>query len=239
MPDESATPEAAREIDLARGCARGEAAAIERFEAEYLSVVPGALASMRLPPATVDEVRQLVRTKLLVADEPGGEPRIVQYAGKGQLRGLVSVVAVRTALGVIRGDKHGVRAGEDELSALPSPERDPELAFLKAHYRAAFRAAFEEAARALGAHERNLLRLHFVGCVTLDDLARMYEVHRTTIVRTLAKAKKALFEETRKGMRRQLQIGPAELDSIMALIESRLEVSVGRMLESVSEEHDE
>jgi RNA polymerase sigma-70 factor len=214
------------EIAFAEACARGEAAALERFEQDYLSIVSTALAHMKLDPIEVDEVRQIVRDRLLVGDPP----RILEYAGEGTLRGLVKVIAVRAALDRVR--KQARDAPDDALVNLASPANDPELAFLKDTYRAAFADAFAEAVKGLDARERNLLRLHHLGGVTLDDLAKMYGVHRATVVRQLASVRATLLSETQKGLKRRLKIGAAELESIMKLIESRLEVSVDGLLRS-------
>jgi RNA polymerase sigma-70 factor (ECF subfamily) len=224
--------DAAVEVALAAGCADKDAAALEAFEARYLATVPAALAHMRLDKAVVDEVQQQVREKLLVAAD-GEEAKVLRYAGRGALRGLVKVVAVRAAISLLRKGKHEIGGGDDELHALPSPEQDPELRFMKERYRSAFRAAFETAIRGLDSHDRNLLRLHFVGEMTFDELSRMYGVHRSTVVRSVKKARDRIFKETRNGLRRELRIGPAELESIMELIRSRLDVSVGRMLRTM------
>ena len=56
---------------------------------------------MKLPAATVDDVRSIVRDKLLL---PDGDrpPRIIDYAGRGRLRGLIQVSATRAAIDRIR-----------------------------------------------------------------------------------------------------------------------------------------
>lgn len=222
----------AAEMYLACGCSRGDAAALSAFEKHYLSAVTGAVAHMKLSAALVDDVRQQVREKLLVARD-GARPRIDDYAAQGRLRGLVSVVAVRTAISALRKTRREVFVGDDDLARLPTAERDPELAYMKEMYRAEFKTAFEAAIRALGSRDRNLLRMHLLSGVTLEKLADMYGVHRATVVRWLAKVRKTLFSDTRKRMRARLEVSPAELDSLMRLIESRLDVSVQRMLHTM------
>jgi RNA polymerase sigma-70 factor, ECF subfamily len=219
------------ELELARACARGDAAALAAFDERYLRAVGDALASMKLGAATVDEVRQLVRTKLLVGED-GAPPRIVEYAGHGTLLGLVKVMAVRTAVSLLRKTRREVSGAE--LGELPTPGHDPELAFMKQHYRDAFKSAFEAAVAALGDHERNLLRLHHVGGMTLDELGRMYGVHRATVVRSLARARTQLLAATRRGLEERLQADRSEVESIIGLLQSRFEVSVARMLASSS-----
>jgi RNA polymerase sigma-70 factor (ECF subfamily) len=224
----------AAEMYLACGCSRGDATALAKFEAHYLSAVTGAVAHMKLSAALVDDVRQQVREKLLVSKD-GARPKIDDYAAQGRLRGLVCVVAVRTAISALRKTKREVHLGDDDLAQLPTAERDPELAYMKEMYRAEFKTAFEQAVRALESRDRNLLRMHLLSGVTLEKLADMYGVHRATVVRWLAKVRKTLFTDTRKRMRARLEVSPTELDSLMRLIESRLDVSVQRMLHTIDE----
>ncbi len=228
-PVAAITADAAAELHLAIACARGDAAAIRGFEDRYMDAVPAALASMRLPPATVDEVRQEVRRKLLVADDDGAPPRILDYAGAGTLRGLVGVVAARTALSLLRKKDHA--APPHELLDLADAAPDPAVQLLKARYRVAFRAAFEAAVATLEARDRNLLRLHYLGGVTLDQLASMYNVHRATAVRWLADVRRRVLAATRKRLADD-GVESSQLGGMMALIESQLDLSVHRLLAS-------
>jgi RNA polymerase sigma-70 factor, ECF subfamily len=219
------------ELHLALACADGDPVAIGHFERRYLDVVAPALAHMKLPAATVDDVRAAVRDKLLLADGDR-RARILDYAGHGRLRGLVQVSAVRTAISVLRhADREILVAGDDVAAQLASPDHDAELALIKEQYRAAFAAAFAESARDLDRRDRNLLRLHYLGGVTLEQLAAMYGVHRATVVRWMAAARQALLGGTRQRMRDRLAAD--ELDHVMALIHSRIDVSVRRLLASI------
>src|SRR5205085_1000712 len=118
----------------------------------YLDVVPLALAQMRLPPATVEDVRATVRDRLLLAD--GDQPpRVLQYAGRGRLKGLVQVTATRAAIDRLRHEQREVELPSDHALAAPG---DVELSLIKAQYRAAFTAGFQRAVAALSMRDRNL-----------------------------------------------------------------------------------
>jgi RNA polymerase sigma-70 factor (ECF subfamily) len=231
-------PDLVTETFLALACAEGDAAAITAFERSYLDAVPQALAHMRLPAATVDGVRAAVRDKLLLRDGDRA-PRILDYAGRGRLRGLVHVSAVRAALSLVRAGARERLVPDSDLAALPSPEIDPELQLMKDQHRAAFAEAFAEAARALTSRDRNLLRLHFLDGMTLKQLAAMYGVDRATVVRWLAAVRKDLLGDTRKRMSARTAMSEGELDSAMRLIESRLDVSVQRLLSSLDTQRSE
>ena len=224
------TAAAVGELHLAIACARGDGAAIAAFDRAYLDVVPQALAAMKLPAATVDDVRATVRDRLLIGD---GEraPRVLDYAGKGRLRGLIQVTATRAAIDRLRHEEREAELpGDDKLAAAG----DVELSLIKAQYRDAFVAGFAAAVGGLERRDRNLLRLHFLGGVTLEQLAQMYGVHRATVVRWLAAAREAVLAATREQVAATLGGAPSEeLDEMFALVKSRVELSVERLLASV------
>jgi RNA polymerase sigma-70 factor (ECF subfamily) len=224
----SPTASAVTELHLAIACARGDNAAVAAFDRHYLDVVPQALAGMKLPQATVDDVRSMVRDKLLLSD--GSKPaRILDYAGRGRLRGLVQVSATRTAIDRIRL--------EDKEAELPAKEfagpTDVAMSLIKAQYRAAFAEGFAKAVAGTSRRDRNLLRLHFLGGVTLEQLAQMYNVHRATVVRWIAAARDTVFAATREHVAAKIAAPSDELDEMFDLVKSRVEISVERLRASV------
>ncbi len=222
------TPVGAAELYLALACAKGDAAAIAAFDRDYLAVVPVALAGMKLPAASVEDVRATVRDKLLLAD--GDKmPRVVEYAGRGRLKGLIQVTATRTAIDRIR---HEAKEAELPKRELAGPT-NVELSLIKAQYREAFSAGFAQAVAAASRRDRNLLRLHFLGGVTLEQLAQMYGVHRATVVRWLAAARESVFGKTREHVAQTIGAPDDELDEMFELVKSRVEVSVERLLASI------
>ena len=216
------------ELYLALACAKGDAKAIATFERDYLSVVPIALASTKLPAATVEDIRAAVRDRLLL------DGRIVEYAGRGRLRGLVQVTASRMAIDRIRHDEREQPLPEgDRLAGVG----DVELSLIKAQFRDAFAAGFAAAVGKLPRRDRNLLRLHLLGGVTLESLAQMYGVHRATVVRWLGAAREAVLTATRDHVASELRAPADELDEMFELVRSRVELSVERLLASVEKSH--
>lgn len=196
------------------------------FEARYLEPLGTRLSRLRLSPAELDEVKQRTREKLLVATEAGAL-RIEEYAGQGRLAGLIQVVATREALTLFRAARREAPLADDALIGV---DFDPGLEMLKGEAREAFRVAFEQAVRSLEPRERNLLRLHLLGGVTLEQLAKLHGVHRATVVRWLAAAREQLLARTRSALGSALGIQGQELESVMGAIQSRLDVSVERVL---------
>lgn len=226
------------ELWLACAIGRGDEGAARVFDQRYVAPLDVTLARMKLAPAELDEVKQLVRAKLLVRapDDRGAmRARVEEYAGRGRLAGLVQVAATREALTLLRGARRHAPPDDDELRDPVLGEADPALEGLKAKYRVAFRQAFAQAVAGLTAKQRNLLRLHFLGGVTLEQLAAMEGVHRATIVRWLREAREAALEATRAALGRTLGVRPDELASLHALAASRLDASLERVLRTGDE----
>ncbi|MBL4632483.1 MAG: hypothetical protein JKY56_01350 [Kofleriaceae bacterium] len=216
-------------IFLGHACAAGEQEALRAFDAEYIGRIPRMLSHMKLSPSALDEIAQQVRFKLLVGSETD-PPKIASYAGRGKLAGMVQVVATRIAISISRKQKPEV--GEEKLLGIASPETDLGLHYIKQQYRSAFKSCFERAVATLSSRDRNLLRLHLLEKVTLEKLAVIYDVHRATIVRWLAKARQDLFAQTKTLLSSELKLEASDFASLMRLIESNLDLSTSRILSS-------
>jgi RNA polymerase sigma-70 factor, ECF subfamily len=207
----------------------GDNHAIAVFEVETIEPIGRVLAHMQPAAVLIDEVKQLVRTKLLL---PTGDraARVGEYSGRGELRSWVGVIATREALSLLRRDAKTTTPGDDALLAMPSPLTGPELGFLKERYRDEFRSAFTSALGELTPRDRNALRHHYVQGLTIDQIATMYGIHRSNAARRVAKGRDELLSATRRRLVLGLKVDRVEFESIMRLIESRIDVSIQRML---------
>jgi RNA polymerase sigma-70 factor (ECF subfamily) len=70
--------------------------------------------------------------------------------------------------------------------------------------------------------------------LTLDQIAATYQVHRATVARTLASAREQLLSGTRAGVIAILGIAPDELASAIKELDSRIELSLSRVLRDPS-----
>jgi RNA polymerase sigma-70 factor (ECF subfamily) len=214
------------ELALADRVTRGDAAAIREFEARYLAPVRPTLRAMGISDADVADIEQSLRVKLLVGED--GQPaRLRDYAGQGRLGGLVRVAAVREALALVRKRKS---SSEDWLDELSSPDDDPALLEVKARHRAAFKDAFEEAVRSLSPREHALLGLHLLKRRSVDQIGVIYGVHRATAARWVDAAKRSLRSLTSKVLAERHGLTGSELDRVVELVESRIELSIDRLL---------
>ena len=60
-----------------------------------------------------------------------------------------------------------------------------------------------------------------------EDLAEAYAVHVNTIARWLARARTSLEDGVRAALRSRLKVGEGQFTSILRLVRSQLDVSLG------------
>jgi RNA polymerase sigma-70 factor (ECF subfamily) len=227
---EAEHPLAPDEIYLACACALRDPAAITAFEKRYFGVIAPVLSRMSLSRDQIAEVEQLLRVRLFVA-EAGELPRVVSYAGDGQLGGLVRVAALRAGLNLLR-DAGKLERDDAGFEDLPITADTPELSQLKAQHRAAFKAAFEDAIETLESRDRSLLQLSIVKGHGIDRIAAIYAIHRATAARWLQAARDNLTKQVHKLLAARLNTPVDELGDLLPLVESRLELSLERLLRS-------
>jgi len=224
----------AGELALASACAHGDPIALRHFETTYFGIIDAALAPMKLPAGVADEVRQLVRTKLLVGDGDA-LPKIRDYAGRGQLGGLVRVIAVRTALTLVKHQHNQVPIDDIESQSVAeeilATSVAPELQLVKQRYRGEFKDAFERAIGELSARDRTLLKLHLLERSTIDEIGALYKVHRATAARWLEAIRDRLGDRTRELLGEKLDLGSTELDSVVRVVQSQISLSIDRLLD--------
>ena len=213
---------------VACACASGDVRAIAAVETRYVPDVDAALGKMGLPSDRIAEVKQGLR-KLLFVGEEGAPPRIAEYRGTGDLRAWLRVTATRAALKLLR--KHGRETSTDDaILEARSLDDDPELAYMKASYRQAFREAFQESLESLHPKERTLLKQQIVDGLGIDELGVLYQVHRATAARWVQSARETLLTRTRRTFMMRARITSDECESIMRLVRSQLDVSLHRRL---------
>jgi len=221
------------DLYLATACARGDAAALRRFESDYLAKVPHWL---KLPPGDheiVAEVRQRVATRALVGRD-GTPPRIAQYTGRGPLWAWVRIIALRehARLRHELGRQHAVEVGtDDELDHLArSGELSADLVAVRARYQPAMTAAFRAAIAALAPRDRTLLRLAYVDGLSLDAVGRMYGVNKSTVSRWLATCRGEVLASAGERLRAELGIPAGDVESLLGLMPRDLDVSLDGLL---------
>lgn len=218
------------ELYLAAACARGDTAALVLLRARYFNPLAVPLRRLGLGAAQRDDVWQTLCTRLLVSDA-GAPPRIVRYAGTGELAGLVRVAATRIALNTLEHDKRHA-SGDSWFDSLPASASDPELHAMKRQHRAALKEELEAAIRTLSRRQRMILRLHLVERVGIDAIAAICSVHRATAARQISLARDTLTIRVRAGLIARWHVSDPELPELKALVDSQLDLSLKRLLAS-------
>jgi RNA polymerase sigma-70 factor, ECF subfamily len=220
----------APDLYLACACAAGSARAIEALERHTFNVIEAAAHRMRASSSVVDEARQIVRKEVLLARE-GKPPGIARFSGRGDLRGWIRVTAVRQILRLLRSTDKEQELEDDALYEMLTPVDDLEIEHFKRVYRGEFSAALQDAIRELPRKERTVLRYQAIDGLSIDEVGAIYGVHRATAARWAARAREALLIGTRHALMRRLRISEAEVDSVLRLVQSRLDLSLERFLQ--------
>ena len=201
---------------LACALARGNAAALRAFD-EMLSAIQD------------EEVRQLVRHKLLVA-EPGKSPKIAEYGGRGGLKTWLRIVATRTALDLNAVKAREIPVERDTLEFVIGAGEDPSSTFSSSatgkNFAPPSPTRSPRSSRAIAAS----LRYAFGQNLSIDVIGTLYGVHRATAARWVVTAHEELKKTLRKTMMARLDVKPDEYASILRLIESRIEISFDRLM---------
>jgi RNA polymerase sigma-70 factor (ECF subfamily) len=215
------------DLYLAFALAAGNTLAVRTFEDKLVPQIDVALRRMRLAGGTADEVKQALRFEMLVGE---GAPKIADYAGRGELAAWVRISATRKALKIIRKGQREETLDEILLDHWPAGVTDPRQKHLRSQYTGELKRAIRESFAALEVRQRNLLRQHILDELTIDDLARLYRVHRATCARWLADARAELSKGTRKRLVQALGVGKDEVESLLRFLDSDIELSISRIL---------
>jgi RNA polymerase sigma-70 factor (ECF subfamily) len=220
-------------VYLAIACAAGDPRAITRFEADFLGEVDVSASRVRATPDQAAEVRGHLR-RILFVSEPGRPAATGEFSGKGDLRSYVRVMATRELIRLVNKGRREVGIPDEAVLDLLSPATDPELGYLRDQYRADVDAAIRTALGRLADQPRALLRYHLIDGWSIDRVGALYGVHRATAARWLAAARDSLAVEIRRELAARLAIAVDEVDSIVRMVQSRIDVSLERMLEPPS-----
>lgn len=218
------------DLALALAAALGERDAVAEVERTIVEPLPRTLSRLRPTPELVDELRQDLRERLLVGTEKT-RAKLFDYRGRGPLGAWARVIALHAAYDRTRASARDQRTtDEDALADLVDAADPPDLAELRRAYGAELREAFRAAARRLDPEQRAVLRSHAIDALTIDQIGALYQVHRATAARWVQQAKASLLAALRDELARRLGEGHDACDSVVALVRSRIDLSLERAL---------
>ena len=209
------------DIYLAIACGDGNSPAAAHLERECFVEVDIAAKKLRASDAQAAEMRSVLR-KLLF---PTG---LADFTGRGDLRGYIKVIVTRELIRTINRERkeQPLETVIDRLEV----ERAPELSVLRARHGADIAAALRTALDGLPERDRALLRYSLVDGWTVAQIGELYGVHRATAARWCAAARDALGDRIRAEVASRLEIPVQDVDSLIALVRSRIDVSLERIL---------
>jgi RNA polymerase sigma-70 factor (ECF subfamily) len=108
---------------------------------------------------------------------------------------------------------------------------NPELELVRKDARALLQETLKKVLDTIPERERALLRLHHLHGLTMDKLAAMYGESRSGVARRVAAARERLLKLTRTELRVRLNLDPTDVESLLGLVQSRLDLSLRRMME--------
>jgi RNA polymerase sigma-70 factor (ECF subfamily) len=218
------------DLILCYACSKKDPQALAALERTYFPAVVRHLTHSGASSALAEEAQQLLRVRLYMA-RADGPPQILRYDGRGPLVSWLRVVAVR----ILRDLQRAQKKGQVELGARPLPNPDepgPESRYAKRRQKNVFEAAFGQSLASLSAQDRVILRLYFLEDLASDAVGKVLHVDGSTVRRRVAQLKQTLLKRTRKALAVDLGLHRSEVESVLALARSQLEISICRLLKS-------
>jgi RNA polymerase sigma-70 factor, ECF subfamily len=222
------------DLYLAYAAGLGVASAVHAFDSIAMKDINAAVRRM-VDADAVSEIKQTIRVHLLLRNERD-RPRVHDYGGTGPLAGWVRVTAVRLALAskkqgreVAVGDQ-ALQEAQNTADPLLEKATDPELEMLRSRYASELKAALHRALFALADEQRTVLRMHYNEGLSLEELAKVFAVHRATVARWLQSARIELRDRMKEMLRAHLSLREDEAESLLGLVDSRFNASMVRVL---------
>jgi RNA polymerase sigma-70 factor (ECF subfamily) len=217
------------DVYLAIACGRGIDAAIRALEATILvGSVNTAVNHTRATPDQGAEVTAILRRQLFV-DEPGRTAACRSFSGRSALTRFVTVIATRELIRIVSRSRKEEPLEDDMLVASLAPGADPELSVMRRRYHGDVDESFRAALGQLTDRSRSVLRYQLVRKWSVAEIAEVYKRAPSTVNRWLAEAREELGEKVRHELAGRLAIDKSEVDSIVRLVQSRIELSLDRL----------
>ncbi len=218
----------AQDLSLAATALTGDPRAVRNLTRHCWPVVVRYLRRFAISAAELDDVGQELWKSLLVRTD-SGPAKLASYSGRGPLGAFVGITAQRIV--IMRQRRAGTTTRAVRAAAeIDGLIVDAEMALLKERYRAHFVEAVGDALRGLDDRTRMVLRMHLLDLVSLERIAQAYKVRQSSVSRWLEDARGQIAKETRRTLRKRLQLSESDFDSIRRLVMSQLDISIAQFL---------
>ncbi len=205
-----AVPRYAADLYLCAACTLGSEVACRAIQATYFPMLRGPIVRFGRSSDFVEDVLQAVGERLFVQPRL----RIATYRGNGALGPWLRTVALRAALDRRRSLRlaHRLeqRVEQEALDRLAPQHPATDPAGFPADWIGVVRQAFDEAAHALSAEDRWLLRSFYFESGRVEALCRQLELDRSSVYRRLRRCEGCLRDRVVKQTRTKLGIADKE-----------------------------
>jgi RNA polymerase sigma-70 factor (ECF subfamily) len=217
------------DVYIAIASCDGDSAAIAQLDELVGRELRHAASKLRATPDQTAEVHAELR-RILLVDDTDRPAALRDYAGRGDLRGYLRVSATRALIRAINRGRREIAIDDGEVFDRMLPLDDPELSILRAQYRETVDAALRAALSTLDARSRALLRYQLIDGWSIDQVGKLYGVHRATAARWFNRARAALVSATHRRLAERLKVPVEEIESVIRLVQSKLDASMVRFL---------
>lgn len=211
------------DLFLCCACLQEEPQALRSFEALGVSAAVPAIRRVDSDEDFVSETLQELWSKLLV----GEDAKVRSYSGRGPLAAWVRVVATRVALDRARTKRRRALRQVQLPEQLAADDSNVDAVLLKERFGKAFGVALRAAVSHLSEQDRNVLRMHAVDRASIDDIGRVYQVHRATAARWIERAREKIYADVREALRVEHRLTQSEFKSLATVLGGELELSLG------------
>ena len=204
----------AADLELARRCADGDAAAWDRFVLEYRPVLYRAADALD-PSGGARELADSLYADLYgIADDSGERRSLFRYfQGRSSLATWLRAVLAQRYVDRVRGQRRVEPLPVEEAPAR-SEEPDPD----RARYVALVREALGRAVAALAARDRLRLGCYYVQELTLAETGRVMNESEATSSRQLARARAAIRRDVERQLREDARLSDDQIAACLASV---------------------
>jgi RNA polymerase sigma-70 factor, ECF subfamily len=178
----------------------------------------------------VTEIQQRVRERLLVG-AADGRPRILDYAGRGSLAAFVRIAALRLAL--MEKRCQGRQKLESEVPDAIAIG-DVRLEVIRNGHREEFQQALRQALAVLERNERVALRMSYIDHLSIDQIAKVFNIHRATAARWVTRALSQVRVHTLQHMKQKLGLSDSQADSLIGDLMSQAALAHSMLASTVA-----
>lgn len=223
--DDDALAKQGMNLALTFACTLGSRAAMAEVDQELRRQASAARRRFRMDEAAFADVVQDICERLFAARPP----RILAYRGQGPLGAWLRVTVVRALLDHVRRCRP--EGNDHPIDAVPGEETGPDSALDGLRQGPRLLACLASALAALSPADRLLFKLHFSDGVSLDRLASLNAVHRTTIARRIVTVRHQVARAVSDQMGTRFGMRPSEFRSMWRTVGPKVRLTLSSLFE--------